>query len=163
MTNSIYLRIPIRYVFVTLVALLSQCSDNIAQRAQALVDVLRLPQPILVLPSAARIQPLASGKVDEIQCTLACLSGMRVGAADAQREHRVRARRALVHERRRDRAPRIRQRKERANLSGRAEWLHDDVGDARRAFLVLDLVLLLVELALSEEVVDGFVILGVAR
>ena len=146
-------------MLVALVALLSQRGDDVTQRTQALVDILRLPQPVLVLTSSARIQPLASGKVDQIQCALARLSSMRIGAADAQREHRMRARRALVHERRRNCAPRICQRKERANLRGRAEWLHDDVGDAGRAFLVFDLVLLLVELALSEEVVDGFVIL----
>ena len=93
MTNSIfYLRIPIRYVLVAFLALLSQRGDHIAQRAQALVDVLRLPQPIFVLTSATRIQPLTSGKVDEVQRALARLSSMCVGAADAQREHRVRTR-----------------------------------------------------------------------
>jgi hypothetical protein len=111
------------------------------------------------LPGAARIQPLAAGEVDQIQRALAHLSGMRVRAADAQREHGVRARRALVHQRRRDRAPRVCHRKESANLGGRAELLDYDVGDARRPFLVLDLVLLLVELTFSEEVIDGFVIL----
>ena len=99
-------------MLVTLLALLSQSSDDITQRAQALVDVLSFPQPVLVFTSAARIQPLASGEVDQIQRALARLSGMRVGTADAQREHRVRTRRALVHERCRNRAPRICERKE---------------------------------------------------
>ena len=146
-------------MLVALLALLSKRSDDVSKRAQALVDVLRLPQTVLVPPCAARVQPLAAGEVDQVQRALAHLARVRVRAADAQREHRVRARGALVHERRRDRAPRVGRGEEGADLGGRAELLDYDVRDSRRPLLVLDLVLLLVEFTLSEEVVDGFVVL----
>jgi hypothetical protein len=147
-------------VLVTLVTLLPERSDNISERAQALINVLRLPQAVLVLPSAARVEPLAAGEIDEVQRAHAYLAGVRVGAADPQREDRVRARGALVHQRRCDRAPRIGRREQRADLCGRAEWLDHHVRDARGTpFFVLDLMLLLVEFAFSQEVSDGFVVL----
>ena len=103
-------------MLVVLVALLSKCSDDISQRAQALVDVLRLPQTFLVLPGAACVQPLAASEVDQIQRALANLAGVRVRAADAQREHGMRPRGAFVHQSRRNRAPRVCYCEERANL-----------------------------------------------
>jgi hypothetical protein len=147
-------------VLVALVALLPKRSDDISERAEALIDILRLPQTILVPPSAARVEPLAAGEVDEVQRALTHLAGVRVGAADAQSEDRVRTRGALVHQRRRNRTSRVCRREQRADLCGRAERLDYDVRDARRTpFLVLDLVLLFVEFAFSEEVIDGFVVL----
>ena len=92
-------------MLVALLALLSKRSDDISQRAQALIDVLRLPQPLLVLPGAARVQPLAAGEVDQVQRAVAHLASVRVRAADAQREHGMRARGAFVHQSRRDCAP----------------------------------------------------------
>ena len=147
-------------MLVALVALLPERGDDVSERAEALINILRLPQTLLVLPGAARVEPLAAGEVDEVKRALAHLASERVSAADPQREDGVRARGALVHQRRRDRAPRVGRREQRADLCGRAEWLDYDIRDARRApFLVLDLVLLLVELAFSEEVIDGFVVL----
>ena len=146
-------------MLVALLALLPERGDDVSQRAQALVDVLRLPQPLLVLPRTARVQPLAAGEVDQVQRAVAHLARVRVGAADAQRKHGVRARGALVHQGRCDRAPRVCCGEEGADLCGRAEWLDYDVRDARRPFLVLDLVFLLVEFTFSEEVIDGFVVL----
>ena len=147
-------------MLVALLALLPKRSDDISERAEALIDILRLPQTILVLPSTARVEPLTAGEVDEVQRALAHLAGVRVGAADAQREDGVRARGALIHQRRRNRASRVCRREQRADLCRRAERLDYDVRDARRTpFLVLDLVLLLVEFAFSEEVIDGFVVL----
>jgi hypothetical protein len=71
-----------------------------------------------------------------------------------QREHGVRAGRALVHERRRDRALRVCRGGQRAHLRGRTESLHHDVRDSRRTLFVLDLVPFLVEFAFAEEFVD---------
>ena len=105
-------------MFIALLALLSKRSDNISQRAQALIDILRLPQPFFMLPSSAGIQPLAAGKVDQIQRAFAHLAGVHVRAADAQREHGMRARGALVHQSCRDCAPRVCHREERADLGG---------------------------------------------
>jgi hypothetical protein len=105
-------------MFVALLALLSKRSDDISQRAQALIDILRLPQAIFVLPSPARIQPLAASKVDQIQRAFAHLAGVRVRAADAQREHGMRARGALIHQSCCDYAPRVCHREERADLGG---------------------------------------------
>ena len=118
-------------MLVALVALLPKRGDDVSQRAQALVDVLRLPQPLLVLPSPARVQPLAAGEVNQIQRALAHLAGMCVRAADAQREHGMRARGALVHQCRRDHAPRVCYRDEGADLGWRAELLDYGVCDAR--------------------------------
>ena len=74
-------------MFVALLALLSKCSDDISQRAQALIDTLRLPQPFFMIPGPAGIQPLAASKVDQIQRAFARLAGVRVRAADTEREH----------------------------------------------------------------------------
>src|SRR6266849_2420178 len=89
-------------MFVTLLALLSKRSDDISQRTQALIDILRLPQPFFMLPSPARIQPLAASKVDKIQRAFAYLAGVRVRAADAQREDGMRTRGPFVHQSCRD-------------------------------------------------------------
>ena len=77
-------------MFVALLTLFSERGDDISQRAQALIDILRLTQPFFMLPSPARIQPLAASKVDQIQRAFAHLAGVRVRAADAQREHGMR-------------------------------------------------------------------------
>lgn len=92
-------------MFVALLALLSKRGNDISQRAQALIDILRLPQPFFMLPSPAGIQTLAASKVDQIQRAFADLAGVRVRATDAQREHGMRARGALVHQSCRDCAP----------------------------------------------------------
>jgi len=105
-------------MFVALVALLSQRSDDISQRAQALINILSLPQPFFMLPSPAGIQPLAASKVYQIQRAFAHLAGVRVRTADAQREHGMRARGALVHQSCRDCAPRVCHREQRADLGG---------------------------------------------
>ena len=78
-------------MFVALVALLPKCGDDVPQRAQALVDILRLPQPVFVLPGTACVQPFAAGEVDQIQRALAHLARVRIRAADTQREHGMRA------------------------------------------------------------------------
>ena len=137
-------------MLIALVALLPKSGDDIPQRAQTLVDVLRLPQPVFVLPGTACVQPLATGEVDQIQRALAHLAGVCVRAADAQREHRMRARGALVHQSRRDRTPRVCHCEKRVNLGRRAEFLDYSVCDARRPLLVLDLVFLLVEFTFSQ-------------
>jgi hypothetical protein len=56
---------------------------------------------------------------------------MCVRAADAQREHGMRARGALVHQCRRDHAPRVCYRDEGADLGWRAKLLDYGVCDAR--------------------------------
>ena len=105
-------------MFIALLALLSKRSDDISERAQALIDILRLPQPFFMLPSPAGIQPLAASKVDKIQRAFARLAGVCVRAADAQGEYGMRARGALVHQSCRDCAPRVCHPKERADLGG---------------------------------------------
>lgn len=105
-------------MFIALLALLSKRSDDISQRTQALIDTLRLPQPFFMLPSPAGVQPLAASKIDQIQRAFAHLASVCVRATDAQREHGMRARGALVHQRCRDRAPRICRPEERADLGG---------------------------------------------
>ena len=72
-------------------SLLSQRRNHIAQRAQALVDILRLPQPILIVRSATLLETLAARKVNEVEAALACLAREHVLAHDAQREDAVRA------------------------------------------------------------------------
>jgi hypothetical protein len=156
-------------MFVTpLLALFPKRSNNIPQRTQALIDALRLPDPLLLRAvRKAHIQPLAPRQIHEIQAALAPLPGARapvhadVHAADAQREHRVRARRALVHQRRRNAAPRLRDREQRPHLRRRRQRHDLHVGHARAARLrvVFDLVFLLVEFTLAQEVVDRFVVL----
>ena len=118
-------------MLVALLALLPERGDDISERAQALVDVLRLPQPLLVLPSAARVQPFAASEIDQIQRARTHLARMRIGAADAKREHGVRARGALVHQGRRNRPPRVCRGEEGADLCRRTQWLDYDVRDAR--------------------------------
>lgn len=146
-------------MLVPLLALLPERGNHVPERAQALVDVLRLLQPVLVVPRTARVQALAPREIDEVQRALACLARVRVRALDPEREDGVAARGALVHERRGDGAPRLRECEQRAHLRRRVERLDDDVRNARAALVVLDLVLLFVELALAEEVVDRLVVL----
>ena len=73
----------------------------------------------------------------------------------------MRARGALVHECRRDRAPSLSELEESADLRRGREWDNVHVGDSGSASLelVLDLVLLLVKLALAKQVVDRLVVL----
>lgn len=146
-------------MFVALLTLLAQCRDNIAQRAQAPIDILRLPQSVLVRAGSARVQTLAASEVDEVERTLAALARENVGAEHAEREDRVRARRALVHECRSNRPARLRQAEQRANLECGAERYYVHVGDARAGLVVLDLMLLLVELAVPEKIIHGFIVL----
>lgn len=100
-------------------ALLAQRSDNVPKRTQALVDALRLLQPVLIARCPALLESLAAREVDKVQAALARLTRECVLAADAKREDGVRARGTLVHERRRDRAPALRKREEGADLRGR--------------------------------------------
>ena len=99
-------------MLVTLVALLSKRSDDISQRAQTLIDILCLSQPFFILARPTGIQPLAASKVDQIQRAFAHLAGVRVRATDAQREHGMRARGALVYQSCRDCASRVCHREE---------------------------------------------------
>ena len=148
-------------MLVALFALLSKRGNNVPKRTQALINALRLPQPLLIAPRAALLQPLAPRKVDEVQAALAALARERVLAADAEGEDRVRARGTLVHERRGYATPGLREGEQGADLRGRGE--RDDVDvrhPCREGFgVVLDFVFLLVEVVLAQEVVDGFVVL----
>ena len=159
-----HLRVPVRDMLIALpLALLAQRSNNVPQRTQALINALRLPQPLHIAPRTALLQPLAPRKVDEVQAALAALARERVLAADAEGEDRVRARGALVHERRGDGAAALREREEGADLRRGGERDDVRVGDGRAPGfgVVLDVVPLLVELALAEEVVDRLVVLRV--
>jgi len=66
-----------------LVALLSKRRDDVSQRAQALINILRFPQSFFISPSATGIQPLAASKVDQIQRAFAHLAGVCIRAANA--------------------------------------------------------------------------------
>ena len=156
------LRVPIRNMLVALpFALLAKSRNHITQRTQTLVDILRLAQAVLVARRAAFLQALAAREVDEVQAAFAGLARERVLAPNAKGEHGVRARGALVHERRGDGAAALREREERAHLRRGGERDDVRVGDgcAPGFGVVLDVVPLLVELAFAEEVVDGFVVL----
>lgn len=147
-----HLGVPVRNMLVALpLTLLSQSSNNIAQRAQALVNALRLLQPVSVARSATLLKPLATSKVDKVQTTLACLARQRVLTANAEREHRVRAGGSLVHECCRNGATALGEREESTNLRRGRQRDDIHVGDGRAAGLrvVFDLVLLLVEFALA--------------
>jgi len=146
-------------MLVALLALLAKRRDHVPKRTQALVNRLRLPQAIFILARSTSVEPFRAGKIDEVQRALAPLARVRVRAADAEREHRVRAGRALVHQRCGDGPPRVGEREQGAHLRGRREGFHDDIGDARVALFVLDLMLLLVELTLAEQIIDRFVVL----
>lgn len=149
-------------MFVILpLTLLAQGCDDIAQSTQASIDVLCLFQPVLVASCAALLEPLTSRQVDEVQATLARLASRRIFSVDTEREHGVRARRALVHQRGRNCAPGLGDGKQSAHLRGGGEANDVRVGDSRTTGLgiMLDVMLLLVELALAKKVVDGLIVL----
>lgn len=137
-------------MLVSLLTLLSQSSNYIAKRAQAPIDILRLTQPVFVRASAARVQALTPGQINEIQRALTALASAYVSARDAQSEHRVAARGTLVHERSGDCAPTLRESEERADLRGAAKRDDVDLGYARTSLVVLNFVFLLVEFTRSK-------------
>jgi len=75
-------------MLVSRVSTLPKRSDNIPQRTQTLVDILRLPHPFLIRNDARRktdVQPLATRQIDEIQrplAPLACSTNVRARRAE---------------------------------------------------------------------------------
>ena len=70
--SKLYLRVPIRDVLVTLpISLLAQRGDNISEGTQTLIDVLRLFQPIFVVPSSALLKSFRTSEIDEVERTFA--------------------------------------------------------------------------------------------
>ena len=53
------------------VALLTQRSNNISEGTQTLIDVLRLFQPIFVVPSPALLKSFRTSEIDEVERTFA--------------------------------------------------------------------------------------------
>jgi hypothetical protein len=71
-TKQGYLGVPVRDMLVTLpISFLTQRSNNISKSAQTLVDVLRLFQPIFVVPSPTLFEPFRTSEIDEVERTLA--------------------------------------------------------------------------------------------
>ena len=87
---SAYLRVPIRDMFVSLtLTFLTQGSNDISKSTQALVDVLRFSQSVLIISCTTLLQPLTSGQVDKVETTFARLACHLVRTLDPQREDGV--------------------------------------------------------------------------
>ena len=72
--NKGYLRVPVRDMFVALpISFLAQRSNYISKGTQTLVDVLRLFQPILIIPCPALFKPLRTSEIDEVERTFASI------------------------------------------------------------------------------------------
>jgi len=66
--NKGYLGVPVRDMLITLpIPLLTQRGNNISESTQALVDILRLFQPILVIPSSALLEPFRTSEIDKVE------------------------------------------------------------------------------------------------
>lgn len=72
--NRGYLGVPIRDVLVTLsISFLTQRGDDISKSTQAPVDILRLFQPILIIPRPTLLESFRTSEIDEVERTFAGL------------------------------------------------------------------------------------------
>ena len=77
-------------MFVTLsIPFLTQRGDDISKGAQTLVDVLRLFQPILVIPSPALLKSLRTSEIDEVERTLTGITTREVLSRQTKSEDRM--------------------------------------------------------------------------
>ena len=69
-----YLGIPVGDMLVTLpISFFTQRSDYISKGTQTLVDILRLFQPILIIPCPALLKPLRTSEIDEVERAFASI------------------------------------------------------------------------------------------
>ena len=151
------LAVPIRHVATFLA--LAQRADDVAETAEAAIDILRLFET--VARAAGVAEAFAASQIDKIEGTLALLARDGIFARQFEDEDGMGPRRALVRLRRGNRAIRGGTTQDGFDLSGRVEFDGRDVRDGRlgACHVVPDLVFLLVEfLRPAEEVVQVLVV-----